>query len=53
MRIVIEETGQVIGLNKLAKVNFRTDLIPVPANLEMVFEHNEELEKQIKENAVI
>lgn len=53
MRIVIEETGQVIGFDKLAKVNFRTDLIPVPANLEMVVKADAELEKRLKENAVI
>lgn len=53
MRIVIEETGQVIGFDQLAKVNFRTDLIPVPVNLEMVVKADAELEKRLKENAVV
>lgn len=53
MRIVIEATGQIIGLDKMITCIFRTDLIPVPANLEVTFKHDNELEKQIKENAVL
>lgn len=53
MRVIIEATGDVISLSKLANVTLRTDLIPVPANLEMVFKVDKELQKQIVEGAII
>lgn len=53
MRIVIEETGAVIPMDKLAISTFRTDLTPIPANIELTVKLDDELEKQIKNKAVL
>lgn len=53
MRITIEQTGQVIGLDLLATAFFRTDLIPIPVNLELTVKLNDELEKSLKEGTVL
>lgn len=53
MRIVIESTGQSIPMDKLASATFRTDLTPIPANLEMTVKLDGELESQLIDNAVL
>lgn len=53
MRIVIENTGQVIGMDHLASATLRTDLIPIPVTLEMSVKLNDELKNELKEGAVL
>ena len=53
MRIAIEETGVVIPMDKLAISTFRTDLTPIPANLELTVKLDDELEKQLVNQAVL
>ncbi len=53
MRILIEKTGAAIPMDKLANSTFRTDLTPIPANLELAVKLDDELEKQLQEKAVL
>lgn len=53
MRIAIEKTGTVIPMNKLGISTFRTDLTPIPANLEITVKLDDELEKQLVNKAVL
>ncbi|MGK7251034.1 hypothetical protein ACSNOU_18440 [Acinetobacter oleivorans] len=53
MRITIEHTGQVIGFDHLASVFFRTDLTPIPVNLELTVKLNDTLEQSLKEGTVL
>lgn len=48
MKIVIQDTRQIIGMQHLISVALRTDLVPIPVTLELSIKLNDELEKQIQ-----
>lgn len=53
MRIVIEKTGASIPMDKLASATYRTDLTPIPANLEITVKVDDELKSQLAEKEVL
>lgn len=53
MRITIESTGQVIGMDQLSSATLWTDLIPIPVLLEITVKLNDDLESALKEGAVL
>lgn len=53
MRVVIEKSGKVIGLDKIASSILRTDLTPVPVSFEFTVKLDEELKNQLVKGAVL